>query len=308
MNTLAEIFMNTSIFSRLSEFDALVAAASRGDESEVRRLMVKVDPTADDCLPLNRAVNNGHLECVRALLPVSLANTAAPRTALLGAICCAVASEQEACLALLLEQVTPEMNVQHDLHPSFRMAARKNHCGCLKLLRPYVDPKFNHSEALYEAAKGMALEAFDYLLPLSDITARKQLWSVVATNFPDETLIQMLESVPEADLNPEMLDTIFHDSVIHGYYSQVKFLLTYVDPKKNKSEALRLALEFNDQELAELLYPHSDLRVALELLRKKGDTPERHLKRLVELETAQRLKEVLTNATQEGGIGRARKM
>lgn len=300
--------MNTSIFSRLSEFDALVAAASRGDESEVRRLMVKVDPTADDCLPLNRAVNNGHLECVRALLPVSLANTAAPRTALLGAICCAVASEQEACLALLLEQVTPEMNIQHDLHPSFRMAARKNHWGCLKLLRPYVDPKFNHSEALLEAAKGMALEAFDYLLPVSDITARDQLWFVVANNFSDETLKHMLESVSPADLNQQTFDTMFHDSVLHGYYSQAELLLPYVDPKKNSSEALRLALEFNDHEMAELLYPHSDLRVALELLRKKGDTPERHLKRLVELETAQRLKEVLTNATQEGGIGRARKM
>lgn len=300
--------MNTSIFSRLSEFDALVAAATRGDERDVRRLLVSVDPTADDCLPLNRAVSNGHLECARALLPVSLAKSAAPQTALVKAIFCAAINDQEACLALLLEQVTPEMNVQHDLHHSFRTAARKNHCGCLKLLRPYVDPKFNHSEALYEAAKGMALEAFDYLLPLSDLTVREQLWFVVAKNFPDETLKHMLESISPAALTQHTFDTMFHDSVIHGYYSQVKFLLPYVDPKKNNSEALRLALEFNDQEMAELLYPHSDLRVALELLRKKGDTPERHLKRLVELETAQRQKEVLTNATQEGGIRRARKM
>lgn len=52
--------------------DALARAASRGMVSECRRfLALGADPLSHDSRPLRQAANNGHLDCVELLIPIS---------------------------------------------------------------------------------------------------------------------------------------------------------------------------------------------------------------------------------------------
>lgn len=261
----------------------LSQAATEGNLEKIRiALLDGANPTADDYLPLFRAAIKGNRECLNVLIPVSDIEKNLDQALLFAA-----KEGHIDCLELLLTHRTSET----DIHEALLIAARKNHGGCVQLLAQYTDPKHNNSQALGDAVYFKSADAVEILLPLSDPQANGGDVLSVAAHLPTDLFAQLLNLIPHPNYNT--INDALLRSVNLGSKDKVRLLLPKADVTYLDSQALRTALQYDDHEMAELLYEGSDLKVALELLRKDPKIKEFQLKRLIELEETQRQKALL---------------
>lgn len=264
--------------------NSLVVAATLGKLDDVRSWLNVADPSADDFLALFRAINNGHTECVKELIPVSNINLNLER-----ALAMAARSQNDGCLKLLLEYKTPTT----ELHESLVVSAHNNDCVCLELLLVHTDAKFNNSEALFTAVYNRSFQAVELLLPLSDPQDNTRILQI-ALNLPSPLFEQLIARIPHPDCTT--INDLFLRCVTGGDKGKVRALLPKVDVMYHEGRALRTALQYDDHAMAELLYDGSDLTLVLNLLRQDPNTKEFQLHRLIELEEAQRQNAVLKDA------------
>ena len=261
----------------------LLVAATEGNVEHVRLWLDVADPTADDYLPLFRAISYGHTECLKALIPVSdIANN------LEKALAAAVRVQRPECLELLLEYKTPTT----DVHEALVVSANKNSCACLELLLPHSNTK-NNTSALYTAIYNRSIQAAELLLPVSDPQTDKRILQV-AKNLPMPLFQQLIDCIPHPDY--AAINDVFLRCVNSGDTKKVRAVLPKADVMYFDGLALRNALQYDDHAMAELLYEGSDLTTVLDLLRKDPKTKEFQLHRLIELEQAQRQNTLLKEA------------
>jgi len=103
-----------------------------------------------------------------------------------------------------------------------------------------------------------------------------------------------------APLSTQWSEKSLHDilmkTIWKGHSNVVRILVPLVNVAFDNSFALQVALGLGDEEIAEFLYPHSDLEVVLEQL-KPQDLPPDHLHRLRELIETRRQHSALTTVT-----------
>ena len=168
--------------------DGLIKAAREGDEEAAREALEAGRPPGTVAMALQEAAGWGHLGCVKLLMrecePSDYAD--ALRAALRGgrdecvqalmeqtdlggavgveALECAANFGRERWVKALMETVDPRANHSRALWA----AAASGHAGCVKLLLPVSDPRANRSGALRTAAHQGHAQCVRLLLPVSD--------------------------------------------------------------------------------------------------------------------------------------------
>ena len=143
---------------------ALQLAAKNGHVECVKLLLPVSDPQADEWYALRAAAHAGHVECVRLLLPMSDAKARDSQ-----ALRYAAHYGHVECVRMLL----PASDAKAGESLALRLAALNGHAECVRLLLPVSDAKANDSEALRWAARNGHAECVKLLLahslPLVDI-------------------------------------------------------------------------------------------------------------------------------------------
>ncbi len=139
---------------------ALVKASEHGRIEAVKRLLGKgADSMADGSLALQAAAENGHLEIVKLLLPVS-----DPKADNSFALQAAAEYGHLQIVKLLLPVSEPKAGG----HWTLQLASMNGHLEIVRLLLPVSDPKSGKSSALQAAAEYGHLQIVKLLLPFSD--------------------------------------------------------------------------------------------------------------------------------------------
>ncbi len=148
----------------LTKREVFFKAASSGRLKVVKRLVAQgVNPRTEISIAMRAAAQNGRLETVRFLLPLTN-----PKAACSQALNLAAENGHLKIVKLLL----PASDLQADEFSALRYAASNGHLDIVKLLLPVSDPKADGSRPLRYAAKNGHLGIVKLLLPLSDPKAR----------------------------------------------------------------------------------------------------------------------------------------
>jgi len=133
------------------------------------------------------AANNGHVQCVELLIPVS--NPKALGSKALG---WAAENGHWECVELLIPVSDPK-----DRHSdALQVAAHEGHSRCVELLIPVSDPKALNCWALRWAAINGYTECVELLYPVSDPV---EALNILQKDYPDDyskwkTLYEMIEA------------------------------------------------------------------------------------------------------------------
>lgn len=264
------------------------------DFDEFERLLPISQPTLYDSWALLLATEMGQLDMIKRLVPVSdLPNC-------LECVLVAAAEGHVECLEYLVQYIENDRIG----HRALVRAVIKNQDECLSVLLPFVDATLNDSEALFHSITGLNSSCFELLLPHSDPKAYHSRPLRAAARQGKTDFVELL--IPLSD--PKACDSeALRLAALRGFQQTVKALLPFSDAKANNSEALVAALDFDDDQLAEMLYDVSDLNVALNQLKERhpsGAWPE-----LEERLAAQQQKAILNEVVGlDNGSKRTRKM
>lgn len=134
--------------------------AQRGDLLGVASLLaLGADARNQASKALCLAAENGHLECVKILIPASC-----PMADYSRALSLAASHGHVECVKLLI----PVSDPKADGSQALRWATCNGHAACVKILIPVSDPRAFHSDALLRAAIGGHAECLKLLIPVSD--------------------------------------------------------------------------------------------------------------------------------------------
>lgn len=125
------IILGRRAHPRLSDSEPLCWAAAEGHVECVKLLIPVSDPKARDSLALSMAADQGHVECVKLLMPVSdptAENSIALRSA-------AQNGHAECVAALLTASDANDLDLQ-----ALHAAVKNGHVDCVKLLIPASIP------------------------------------------------------------------------------------------------------------------------------------------------------------------------
>jgi ankyrin repeat protein len=135
-------------------------AATVGDVVAVKQALEDgADALANDSRALFMAVEYGHVECARLLIPVSDPLAHASK---------ALLSAAELGYAELVMLLIPVSDTLSNNSCALTLAAANGHAECVRMLIPVSDPKAAQSSALREAAERGHGECVGLLLPVSE--------------------------------------------------------------------------------------------------------------------------------------------
>lgn len=198
----------------------LVASAEAGNAALTLELLAMgADPLYDGSTPLRMAASNGHLECVKMLLPISNPDDESSY-----ALQLAARNGHAECLRVLIRACDPEA----DWALALRWAAREGQVECVRLLIPVTHSKSNFDLALYLAAENGRAECVEMLIPASNSmdenNGRSSALEVAALHGHLECVKQLLTSASRAfslNHNP------FLSAITGGQVSVAAFMLDY---------------------------------------------------------------------------------
>ena len=147
---------------RLGSSSALRKAASNGHVECVKALIPVSDPTADHCDAAVGAAASGRAECLRLLLP--LCGGAFLPDALADSLVWSSQNGHSECVKILLDFCSPDSNTKA---AALSLAAEHGRLECLLLLLPASPSLANDSEPLRLASKHGASDCVRALLPVS---------------------------------------------------------------------------------------------------------------------------------------------
>lgn len=151
----------------------LMRAAEAGDADQVSECLARgADPLCGNSRAIRMAALEGHVECVKLLIPAS--NPKANNSYVL---CWAASNGHIECLRLL----APRSGSKVDNSRALRCAAAGGHAECVKILIPISNPKDNRL-ALKDAIDSQSVECVRLLIPESGplLNDRKVLASALA--------------------------------------------------------------------------------------------------------------------------------
>lgn len=138
----------------------LAIRAAEGALSLITELLAEgANPLQHDSRALQEVSENGHVECVKLLIPISN-----PQASESYALQLAAKNGHAECLKLLI----PLSDARADNSLALRWAADGGHAECLRLLIPVSDPKAKDSLALRLAAGEGHVECVKLLIPFSE--------------------------------------------------------------------------------------------------------------------------------------------
>lgn len=142
--------------------DILIKAAAKNRIKLVKILIpFSTEPTSKGWA-LRAAAENGHLQCVKLLIPVS--DPKVKNTGIDGALIDAARNGDMKILKLLISISDPKIHSKSAL----QFAAEKGHTDIVKFLISISDPKSVGSQALFWAAENGHAECVKLLIPVSD--------------------------------------------------------------------------------------------------------------------------------------------
>ena len=240
----------------------LVSAAQAGDAAKVSSLLAYgANPRSKKSGALVAAGENGHVECVRLLLPVSDAKAAESL-----ALRVAANYGHAECVRMLL----PLSDAKAENFYALRSAACSGHVECVRMLLAASDAKAMNSYALQLAAANGHAECVRLLLPVSDPAARNSLalrWAAESGRV--ECLWELLaESKPLVEIDGLLA------GVMAAGQAKVAAILIEQEPRlldgMDISKCLALAMENKHEDLAAYLSSIIDRK---ELLGMEQDRP-----------------------------------
>lgn len=229
---------------------ALIAAATRGDEAEVQRLIPISNCTFKGSSAIRLASKNEHNTIVKLL--------------------------------------APHADTRSHESMVFRRAAQQGNVEMLQFLLPLCDPQARNSEALVFAIERNHVEAFDFLLPLSDITQRPDDFiGPAASHGRTEFLTTLLQQIkpqssdvlkmPALNGHTQCIEMLLpycdlsHDNytawrwAVHNWHSDVVQLLAeYLDSTIIDHLGLAQACAQNDQEMIAFLFERCNRTTVLD--------------------------------------------
>lgn len=142
----------------------MIRCARQGDSEELMHLLaLGAEPKFHDFKALCAASAQGHLECVKLLIPAS------PKNSNSTALVYAASKGRADCVALLIPVLDPAANN----FAALLSAARCGHAECTSLLLPISGDKAQRSAALVLAAWHGHADCVMILMPVSDIAHDK---------------------------------------------------------------------------------------------------------------------------------------
>jgi ankyrin repeat protein len=257
-------------------FDALSRAAEAGDAIATRALAneksaKKWSLAGLDALTL--AARGGHAECVRILLPLSLAKASAAAEKGGGTALMAAARGGHAeCVRILLEAADPnhEGAGVDDGRTALSLAIEGGHAECAALLAPVTDmgirARAGHDcvglDALQLAAARGHAECVRALLPFCDPRETARAGFADASRSTALSRLGVSQSLMASDLDGR---TALMIAASRGHADCVEILLPASDPSAvspNGADALMLAADKGHARCVGLLLPASDPKQA----------------------------------------------
>lgn len=269
--------------------ESLNAAADHGHLEVVNEIAGAIRPGSSHVTALGCAAQAGHMDVVRALLPLAkaLSETGAVSQKSICEVLNAAASRGHLnvvreivaheslpfCLWEALRwaarggrlEVVQELlslrGPSSDNSDALRGAAMFGHLDIVHVLIPFSDPEEEDSKALRLAAGNGHLEVVRLLLPLShpkadDSDALRQ----AAKNGHLEVVRELL---PVCDARARDSEAL-RSAAASGHSEVVRLLIPASQPKALESEALQVAVTRGYRSIARLLAPVSDVSVVLE--------------------------------------------
>lgn len=164
-------------------------AARRGCLSDVSRFLgLGADPLFEESYALRVAAANGHVKCVKRLIPQSNPNDGDSR--------------------------------------ALSAAAEQGHADCVRLLIPVCDPKARNSIAIYLAASRGQAECVKLLLPYSDFQPGS-LASLALTRAAEVGDLESVKLLIPASESLAFNDRPFREAVAGGHVEVIKALLEH---------------------------------------------------------------------------------
>lgn len=271
----------TEIFNIFKRMNPLIQHTCNGNVEEVRSLLAQghaLDPAA-----VMGAAMSGQHECLALFLPL---DDKSWTLALLNS----AMEGQEKCIRLLLDAQPVQWGEGVARALADTVIFKQPHCTQvfiehltqMKIQQPQTVVEINWNSLAFQALEHRNTSSFCAVFPYCDPTDPKMLecFETAAVKGLSEC-VQLL-----APLSTQWSENIVHDvlmkTIWKGHPEVVRVLLPWVNVAFDNSFALQVALGLGDEEIAEFLYPHSDLDIVLEHL-KPQDLPAEHLVRLREL-------------------------
>lgn len=230
---------------------SLIMAAGQGDIEMVRSLL---PASKEECtIALEEAAESGHLECVQELLPLS--------TMLLFAIDNAIRYGHLSCVQHIFPHCSKE-----ECDKALELAAAHNQVDILKHLLQFV----SH----------VPIKALEYAMDKGHKECIELLHPVINTSdWNDRYLAQMAFKglvdcvklfLPISDPKHNNSAAI-RGAVLAGEIECVRLLLPLSDVKAKNSSCLLIACLHENEDIFDLLYPHSDAYEVLEQMNQRHE-------------------------------------
>lgn len=288
------------IFNIFKRMNPLIEHACEGNVEEVRALLAQGN-SFDQAAMMGAAMSGQH-ECLALFLPVEEHYWTM-------ALISSTMEGREKCIRLLLE--TPPHHCSDGVVRALTDSVIFNHPHCtqvfvehinlMKTQQPNTAIEVNWHTLAFQALEHRNSQSFCAVFPYCDPTHPKMrdcLETAAVTGLSE--CVQLL-----APLSAQWPEKIVHDilmkTIWKGHSEVVRILVPWANVAFDNSLALQVALGLGDEDVAEFLYPHSDLDAVLEHL-KPQDLPADHLHRLHELIAMNRQHNLLTNITDHAGV------
>lgn len=256
------------IFHIFKRMNPLIQHACDGNVEEVRALLAQGNGF-DQAAVMGAAISGQH-ECLALFLPLNAQSWGS-------ALIWATMEGKATCVQLLLDN-KPNF-VGHSVGEALTDSVRFNHECCTKILVDHIiqnptSADVNWNLLLHKSVEYQNTPAFLAIWPHCDTSHHilKRCLNETCSRGMEQCVEVLAPLCPQ--WNPLEVFDSFLQAIHKGHTSVVHVLLPYIDVSYDDSYALRLAVEFGDEEMAEILYAGSDLEAAWAKLEAQGVSPE----------------------------------
>ena len=299
----------SDVFAIFKRMTPLIQHACEGNVDEVRKLLGE-DNSYEQAAVMG-AVIGGHVECLKLFLPlVGQKNWEL-------ALASAAMEGKSACISLLLEHA-PKKGLWHSgVEQALTDTIRFNKGACTEVLVHYIVDQTNEStyncfsslqwnDLLFKSVEFRNTQAFMAILPHCDpINPHgRRIFPMCLEGASRNGLTSCVQALLPFSTQWPDAKQIVHESLmkaVHkGHEEIARLLLPWTDPMHDDSVALRAALQYGDEGMAEVLYEFSDLDVVRNQLKKY---PHADLTRLNELVAIRDQRQHLIDAVNDHNSG-----
>jgi len=281
-----------NIFKRMTPF---IQHACEGNVEEVRALLAQGE--AFDPAAVMGAAMSGQHECLELFLPLDEKYWTL-------ALMNSTMEGHEKCVRLLLDAQPNQWSEGVVRALTDSVLFKHPHCTQVFIAHIQQMTKQQPNTVIAVDWNNLAFQALEHcnspsfcaVFPYCDPTHPKMLDCLETAAVKGLSECVQLLAPLSTQWSEKSLHDILMKTIWKGHSNVVRILVPLVNVAFDNSFALQVALGLGDEEIAEFLYPHSDLEVVLEQL-KPQDLPPDHLHRLRELIETRRQHSALTTVT-----------